>query len=184
MSIITIKSAIPKDLIDSWNSTAEHIPSRPSRTFDKSLPSGISNDRSVRSCEVRVVTFNNHRKFYLDILNNIYPFIDFHQHIFNVQLHRVLEMQHITYFENDHYVKHTDVISNNKAPLHRKISLVLMLSDISEYSGGELMINNESVQLEKGDMVMFNPTTVHAVEKVQQGVRKTLVMWALGPQWR
>ena len=59
-----------------------------------------------------------------------------------------------------------------------------MLSDRSEYSGGELIINNESVQLDKGDMVMFNPTTHHAVEKVQQGVRKTLVMWALGPHWR
>ena len=68
MSIITVKSAIPKDLIDSWSSTTERIPSRPGQTFDKSLPSGISNDSSVRSCEVRVVTFNNHRKFYLDIL--------------------------------------------------------------------------------------------------------------------
>ena len=184
MSMITIKPAISKDLIDRWNSTTERIPSRPGQTFDKSLPSGISNDSSVRSCEVRVVTFNNHRKFYLDILNNIYPFIDFYQHTFNTQLYRVLEMQHITYFENDHYVKHVDIIFNNKAPLHRKISLILMLSDRSEYSGGELIINNESVQLDKGDMVMFNPTTAHLVEKVQQGVRKTLVMWALGPQWR
>jgi len=184
MSMITIKSAIPKNLIDSWNSTTERIPSRQGQIIDKSLPSGISNDSSVRSCEVRPVTFNNHRKFYLDILNNIYPFIDFHQHAFNVELYRVLEMQHTTYFENDHYVKHVDIIFNNKAPLPRKISLVLMLSDKSEYSGGELMINDEPVQLEKGDMVMFNPTTAHAVEKVQQGVRKTLVMWALGPQWK
>jgi predicted 2-oxoglutarate/Fe(II)-dependent dioxygenase YbiX len=96
----------------------------------------------------------------------------------------VLELQHTIYFKNDHYAKHIDTIFDNKTPHQRKISLILMLSDRSEYGGGELMINNEPVDLDKGDMVMFKPTTFHSVEKVQQGVRKTLVMWALGPHWR
>ena len=184
MSMITIKSAIPKDLIDSWSSTTERIPSRPGQTFDKSLPSGISNDKNMRSCETRFITFNNHRKFYLNILDNIYPFIDFYQHAFDVQLYRVLEIQHTTYFKDDHYARHVDTIFNNKTPHQRKISLVLMLSDRSEYSGGELTINDEPVDLDKGDMVIFKPTTFHSVEKVQRGIRKTLVMWALGPHWR
>lgn len=184
MSIITIKSAIPKDLIDSWNSTTERIPTRQGQTIDSSLETSISNDKNVRSCETRFVTFNNHRKFYLDILNNIYPFVDFYNYAFDVQLYRVLEIQHITYFKDDHYVRHVDTIFNNKTSRQRKISLVLMLSDTSEYSGGELIINDEVIHLEKGDMVMFRPTTFHSVEKVQQGVRKTFVMWALGPQWR
>jgi hypothetical protein len=184
MSVITIKSAIPKDLIDGWNSTSEYIPNRPGQTVDKSLPSGISNDKNMRSCETRFITFNNHRKFYLDILNNIYPFIDFYQHAFDVELYRVLEIQHTTYFKDDHFARHIDTIFNDNTPRHRKISIVLMLSDKSEYSGGELIINDEPVCLEKGDMVIFKPTTFHSVEKVQQGVRKTLVMWALGPHWR
>ncbi len=184
MSIITIKSAIPKHLIDSWSSVIERIPGRPGQTVDKSLPSGISNDYNARSCETRFVTFNNHRKFYLDILNNIYPFIDFYHYAFDVELYRVLEIQHSTYLENDHHAKHIDTIFNNNTPRHRKISIVLMLSDKSEYSGGELIINDENVNLDKGDMVIFNPTTFHSVEKVQRGVRKTLVMFALGPHWR
>lgn len=184
MSIITIKSAIPMDLIDSWNSTSERIPNRHGHTIDESLPSGISNDKSIRSCETRFVTFNNHRKFYLDILNNIYPFIDFYQYAFDVELYRVLEVQHTTYFKDDHYARHVDTIFNNKTQLQRKISLVLMLSDTSEYSGGKLVVNDKPIDLEKGDMVMFKPTTHHTVEKVQDGIRKTLVMWALGPQWR
>jgi hypothetical protein len=184
MSIITVKSAIPKHLIDSWSSVIERIPSRPGQTVDKSLPSGISNDYNARSCETRFVTFNHHRKFYLDILNNIYPFVDFYHYAFDVELYRVLEIQHSTYFENGHHAKHIDTIFNNNTPRHRKISIVLMLSDKSEYSGGELIINDENVNLDKGDIVIFKPTTFHSVEKVQRGVRKTLVMWALGPHWR
>lgn len=184
MSVITIKSAIARDLIDSWNSTSEYIPNRQGQTVDKSLITGISNDKNMRSCETRFVTFNNHRKFYLDILNNIYPFIDFYQYAFDVELYRVLEIQHTTYFKDDHYARHVDTIFNNKTPQQRKISLVLMLSDMSEYSGGTLIVNDQPVNLEKGDMVMFKPTTFHSVDKVTDGVRKTLVMWALGPHWR
>lgn len=184
MPVITIKSAIPKDLIDSWNSTTERIPMRQGQIVDKSLSTGISNDKSVRSCETRFITFNNHRKFYLDVLDNIYPFIDFYQYAFDAHLYRVLEIQHTTYFKDDHYAKHVDTMFNGKQASQRKISLVLMLSDKNEYSGGKLVVNDEPIDLDKGDMVMFKPTTLHTVEKVEEGVRKTLVMWALGPQWR
>ena len=121
MSIITIKSAIPEDLIDSWSSPTERIPIRQGQTVDKDLPSGISNDKNMRSCETRFITFNNHRKFYLNILDNIYPFIDFYQHAFDVQLYRVLEIQHTTYFKDDHYARHVDTIFNNKTPHQRKM---------------------------------------------------------------
>lgn len=184
MSVITIKSAISKDLIDNWNSTSEHISVRQGLTVDKGLATGVSNDKNIRSCETRFVTFNNHRKFYLDILNNVYPYVDFYQYAFDVQLYRVLEIQHTTYFKDDHHARHVDVVFNNKSSLQRKISLILMLSDQKDYGGGKLIVDGNPVILDKGDMVMFKPNLFHTVEKVEVGVRKTLVMWVQGPQWK
>ena len=101
-------------------------------------------------------------------------------------------LQYTIYYENDHYGWHID--SRSKPydnGMIRKLSFTLCLND--EFEGGEFDICNpdpretkntiKSFKLKKGDMIVFPSHTWHRVNPVTKGTRKSLVGWALGPQW-
>ena len=73
----------------------------------------------------------------------------------------------------------------------RKISFTILLND--EFEGGEFEIeagspaNTErvhTVDLKKGDAILFPSYTWHRVKPVTKGTRHSLVGWVRGPQWR
>lgn len=72
----------------------------------------------------------------------------------------------------------------------RKISVVMMLSDQSEYEGGEFLINcdqednAETVEMIKGRIVVFPSYMIHKVNPTTSGIRKSLVIWVKGPKFR
>jgi PKHD-type hydroxylase len=70
----------------------------------------------------------------------------------------------------------------------RKLSVVLQLSDPSEYEGGDLEIMNCSeptqVKKEKGLVTAFPSFMLHRVTPVTKGIRRTLVVWLTGPRFR
>ena len=83
------------------------------------------------------------------------------------------------------YDVHRDTFSCNWR-YHRLITGIIMLSDRSEYTGGDLYVdvNGHSdfkqVDLQKGDMVLFNSFCSHYVSNVESGTRKALVFWVCG----
>ena len=94
------------------------------------------------------------------------------------------DMQFTIYDETDsHYTWHMDMGDNSKAP--RKISMILQLSDPSEYEGGELQILDkaepETINKQKGLITLFPSYTLHRVTPVTKGVRYSLVVWVCGP---
>lgn len=72
--------------------------------------------------------------------------------------------------------------------ISRKLSLVLQLSDPSEYEGGELqlLIKKEPTSIEKkrGLITVFPAWTLHQVTPVIKGTRQTLVAWISGPPFK
>jgi len=70
----------------------------------------------------------------------------------------------------------------------RKLSIVLQLSDPSEYEGGNLQFFHGSepitVPKKRGFIVVFPSWLVHQVTPVTQGTRQSLVSWITGPQFR
>jgi PKHD-type hydroxylase len=96
------------------------------------------------------------------------------------------ELQYTTYYDNGgHYDWHADVgpgISN------RKMSMVLQLSDPKEYEGGELEFNPGgqilTVQRQLGLLCFFPSFLLHRVTPVTSGVRKSLVTWYCGSNFR
>lgn len=94
--------------------------------------------------------------------------------------------QYTVYYGNGgHYDWHADLgpgISN------RKISCVLQLSDAEEYEGGELEINPGgrilSVPKGLGTLCFFPSFLLHRVTPLNSGVRKSLVNWFCGPNFR
>jgi PKHD-type hydroxylase len=73
-------------------------------------------------------------------------------------------------------------------PHNRKLSLVMQLSDSSEYEGGNLLLHNSAeptiIQKEKGMVVCFPSYTLHEVTPVTKGERYSLVAWVHGPKLR
>jgi PKHD-type hydroxylase len=95
-------------------------------------------------------------------------------------------IQYTTYYgkqeEGGHYRWHAD--HGQDAP--RKLSMVLQLSDLSEYEGGNLEILSSqgevlTVDKKKGFLAMFPSFKTHRVTPVTSGTRKSLVVWATGP---
>ena len=70
----------------------------------------------------------------------------------------------------------------------RKISMTCLLSDPSEFTGGELtfseMGDNKPLPLKQGQAIFFASFLRHKVAPVKKGVRKSLVMWFGGPPFK
>ena len=76
------------------------------------------------------------------------------------------------------YNPHTDTQGGME---HRKISIVICLSNSRDYSGGNfrLLEFNKEYKLDKGDAFIFRSNLLHAVEPVTSGKRRVLIsfMW-------
>jgi PKHD-type hydroxylase len=87
-----------------------------------------------------------------------------------------------------HYDWHTDA-SPSDTHVPRKLSLSMLLSDPSEFEGGEFQVKtcNDAVQTldtQKGRAWFFPSYTLHRVAPVTKGVRRSLVLWVGGPAFR
>lgn len=107
---------------------------------------------------------------------------------YNFDLYGFCEDMQFTIYEEteSHYTWHIDMGDNSNAP--RKMSIVLQLSDPSEYEGGELQVRTraepETVNKQKGLATMFPAYTLHRVTPVTKGARYTLVIWVCGPAFK
>ena len=88
---------------------------------------------------------------------------------------------------NAHYTWHVDH-GGNVGISPRKLSLVLQLSDPSEYEGGDLELLTDSeplkVDKQKGLVTAFPSYVLHRVTPVTRGIRKTIVVWLTGPRFK
>jgi PKHD-type hydroxylase len=70
------------------------------------------------------------------------------------------------------------------------MSIVIQLTDPSEYEGGDFEIDSQYPQLpkeeirEKGSVLVFPSFIPHRVTPVTKGVRRSLVSWIEGPKFR
>ena len=120
----------------------------------------------------------------------------------NVSLRRCDPIQYTEYDEGGKYDWHTD----QAPPMQdhrdgvvkvRKISLTLFINDPSEYEGGEFDVEYlgpdknqgteeeryKTFKLPKGQAVFFQSDQWHRVRPVTSGIRKSLVVWFIGPPY-
>ncbi len=112
------------------------------------------------------------------------------EQFYNFHLNGYSNFQYTTYDANGRYDWHTDMafgekFGNDAEP--RKLSLSLALND--DFEGGEFQINNGkeetplAVPMQKGRVVLFPSFMIHRVTPVTKGIRKSLVVWCLGPKF-
>lgn len=86
---------------------------------------------------------------------------------------------------DQHYDWHID--ANGKGQHPRKLSASIQLSDPMDYEGGELWVHGfhrEALPKQRGMIHVFPSYTLHRVTPVTKGVRRSLVAWASGPEFR
>lgn len=95
--------------------------------------------------------------------------------------------QYTVYDKDQFYDWHVDEEAH-WSDYTRKISATILLSNPSEYDGGEFEIipygmvsQPEVYKPDAGDILFFASYMPHRVRPVTRGVRKSLVSWILGP---
>lgn len=90
------------------------------------------------------------------------------------------------------YKRHNDVFyMNNDPKYHRKLSVVIQLTDPSTYEGGDLELYNiqepgvpKDAFRNQGSVIVFPSFIDHAALPVTKGTRHSLAIWVDGPKWR
>lgn len=143
-------------------------------------------DAGVRVSETGWIELNSDTVFIYDTLAYIARHLN--GEFFDFDLFGFVEhLQYTVYRDNGgHYDWHTDRGDMSLSP--RKLSLVLQLSDPSEYEGGdlELLTSTEPTIMKKakGLVIAFPSFVLHRVTPVTSGVRRSLVVWLSGPKFR
>lgn len=103
---------------------------------------------------------------------------------YGFQLNGFLEALQLTeYQEGDHYDWHTDHGSGDFSV--RKLSMVVQLSDPSDYKGGELQVHQtKASERDQGTVILFPSFAAHKVHPVVSGKRYSLVAWLTGEPFR
>lgn len=147
----------------------------------------FSEDNSIRSSNISWVANNQNSGWIYDRLAYVARSIN--AKFFNFDLYGFVEdFQYTEYTGDDsgHYTWHIDMSNNSTAP--RKLSLVLQLTDPSEYQGGDLQTmmsaEEQTVNKQKGLISVFPSWVMHRVTPVTSGKRQTLVIWISGPSFK
>jgi PKHD-type hydroxylase len=97
-------------------------------------------------------------------------------------------LQLTNYDQSEHGMYGWHVDYGGRLTASRKLSLVLQLTDPSQYEGGnlEIMINKNPMiaRKQRGLVVAFPSYILHQVTPVVSGSRQSLVAWISGPQFR
>ena len=110
--------------------------------------------------------------------------------IWEYDLTRIESVQVSKYEPGDYYTWHCDYGSICEEDLlTRKLSATLLMSDPSEYEGGEFEIIDYTGSVLtlpklKGTIIIFDSRAPHRVAPVTSGMRMSLVCWMRGPKLR
>ena len=104
-------------------------------------------------------------------------------------LNLLQSVQISVYNENGHYDWHSDYGTSKNGKWTRKLSASVLVSDPSEYEGGDLEFvdyhgNFVQAPKEKGSVIVFDSRIPHRVTPVTKGRRVSLVTWMYGPKLR
>lgn len=107
---------------------------------------------------------------------------------FHYNLTWMEDLQFTEYTEGQYYTSHKD--AGYDAGYARKLTLVMQLTDPSEYEGGELLLYDNTIEKPsiadktKGAITIFPGWIVHEVKPVTKGIRHSLVCWFNGPRFK
>jgi PKHD-type hydroxylase len=141
----------------------------------------------IRRSKILFLPIDEHTKWLYNKIGKLIS--DVNQSAFNFAIDALQPIQYTEYHasEQGNYSDHLDWAANQVRP--RKLSMSIQLTDEKEYVGGDLQLKIKShdpivASRTKGDALVFPSFLLHGVTPVTEGVRKSLVVWVDGPEWR
>ena len=149
-------------------------------------------DTSIRKTQVKF--FNSGDRKYQYIFDEVWKMaIQANSDFFNVHITKLdfLQLGEYSADQLGEYKEHHDVFWLNNDPMyHRKLSMIIQLSDPNSYVGGDFQLTEcthtptpEDVRA-RGTAMFFPSFLRHRVLPVTRGKRYSLVAWFEGPKWR
>ena len=153
--------------------------------FENATTEYNKSDISVRNSKIKWI-FNNEDTAFIYHKLGIFG-VRVNDQFYNFNLSHMNEaIQYTVYKPDMHYTWHLD--SGVQGQLPRKLSMTIQLSDPDEYEGGDLEIwtgaKPEKMLRKKGAVVVFPSFRLHRVTPVTKGIRKSLVVWVGGPNFK
>ena len=154
-------------------------------SFEKATTVGDDRD-SVRKSRIKWLPYDGFWEWVVDRLTSQVQ--EANNSIWKFDLSCILDNIQYTEYEGNggHYDWHLDIGPGGIS--HRKVSIVVQLSDPTEYQGGVLQIKNGTnefdVPLGKGNVVIFPSFLLHRVTPLTSGNRKSLVLWVGGGHYK
>ena len=160
--------------------------------FTEGLINGLEGKQEHRTSDIAWIGHQAGDNFIRDI---IWSYIqEANRQAFNFDIQCIPNIQYTVYKGEykGHYDWHTDMSFVSPALYCRKLSFILQLSDSDEYEGGDFLVEDcykgdgfkpEDVRT-KGTIIIFPSFIKHKVTPVTKGIRRSLVAWAEGPQFR
>ena len=114
--------------------------------------------------------------------------LQLNEQFFRYELYGLSESFQYTVYhgaQGGHFDWHKDHGNAREEP--RKISLSLQLSQSDDYEGCDLELQGDHVQAaprSRGTLIAFPSYMLHRVTPIVSGIRKSLVVWAAGPEFR
>jgi PKHD-type hydroxylase len=149
-----------------------------------------SYDQAIRITDVAWIVRNAQTQVFYSRMETI--LLSLNRQFFQYDLSGLAPMQYAVYdgSEQGHFDWHIDYGRERGHEQHepRKLSISVQLSNPSDYDGGELQAQVRSridiAAKTRGTVIAFPSYMLHRVTPITRGVRKSLVVWATGPEYR
>ncbi len=139
-------------------------------------------DYTIRQTDIAWIPFKRMPKMYGRLLE---WGLRFNNNYFGFDGLQLAEPAQFTqYSQRHHYDWHSDsAYDMEQQPLVRKLTMVTLLSDPKDFTGGELqLINNKQMySLKQGYAIFFASFIAHRVLPIKTGTRISMPIWFNGP---
>lgn len=119
--------------------------------------------------------------------NLLQMLLDINASAFGLDVTEIMPPDYLVYGPGyGHFGWHSD-ISYKDENLVRKVTMIVQLSEPTDYDGGELQVFAEGPRVmpkRRGTVVSFPAFCQHQIMPVTRGVRESLVVFGMGPRFR
>ncbi len=154
-----------------------------SQVKDETFTDGVVVDLTVSHRRNSKVFFLADKERFKEIYKKVTSVLLHVSDKYGIKITGFQDIQIARYDVGDFYNWHVDMGESKESA--RKISAVIVLSDPDSYSGGHLEFDSYKFEepTKQGRCIAFPSFLRHRVATVQQGVRYSLVAWAVGPRF-
>tara|TARA_R110002167_G_scaffold70564_1_gene199185 strand:- start:708 stop:1295 length:588 start_codon:yes stop_codon:yes gene_type:complete len=151
---------------------------------------GFVRDLEIRNSEICFLDSEKHEPLYKHLWKYA---IDANKHAYGFNISNIETVQFSLYDSayKGKYDWHVDTLWTDDNFFHRKISIIVQLSDPSEYKGGQFELHGgepskkeRKLMNQKGSIITFPSFVTHRVTPVTKGRRLALIAWVEGAKFR